>query len=277
LFLKIAILAMLSAASSAAAQGFDEPHWYGALDVGAHFPGQIDSRSTGNAPDGKPYDWQWKFRDDWAVGGRIGYRFAPHLRVEGEVQFQHTDVTSVHAPGPDAGGFSASRPGEPWGLCAAPPAGGRCAPASGSNTDITAVYTGTANVIYDVWPDRRIDPFVGAGVGITHIEMLTTYAFSGVPGPITPTNPAAQTLKLAGTLTRPGEFAVQGLAGVSYRLARRLHMDLTYRYAFTPGELRWNPVNNTAPGLPQGGGLRPGDFMGRFSDQSVTLGLRYAY
>ena len=274
---KFLAAAMLLAASSAVAQDLDEPRWYGAFDLGHHWPGQIDSHSTQDAPDGKPYDWQWNFRDDWAVNGRIGYRFTRHLRVEGEFGFQHTDVTSVHAPGADVGGVSASRPGEPWGLCANPPVGGKCSPASGSNTDITAVYTGMANVIYDVMPDRRIEPFFGAGVGITHIEMLTTYWFSSVPGAITPQNPAVQSMKLAGTLTRPGEFAMQGLAGLSYRVAPRLHLDMTYRYAFTPGDLRWNPVNNTPPGLPQGSGLRPGDFLGRFSDQSLTAGLRYAF
>jgi OmpA-OmpF porin, OOP family len=269
--------ATLLAASDAVAQGFDEPRWYGAFDLGHHWPGQIDSRSTGDAPDGKPYDWRWKFRDDWAVDVRFGRRLTPHLRAEGEFGFQHTDVTSVHAPGAEAGGVSASRPGEPFGLCAAPPAGGKCAPASGFNKDITAIFTGMANVIYDVSPERRIEPFFGAGVGFTHIEMLTTYWFSNVPGVITPTNPARQTLKLAGTLARPGEFAVQGLAGLSYRVAPRLHLDVTYRHFFTPGSLRWNPLNNTAPGLPQGSGLRPGDFLGHFDDQSLTAGLRYAF
>jgi len=274
---KLVTAATLLAASSAAAQGFDEPRWYGALDLGSHWPGAIDSHSTGDAPDGKPYDWQWKFRNDWTVDGRIGYRLTRHLRAEGEIGIQHTDVTSVHAPGADAGGDSAARPGEPWGLCANPPAGGKCDPASGRNKDITAAFTGMANLIYDVAPDRRIQPFFGGGVGMTHIEMLTTYWFSNVPGAITAQNPSVQTMKLAGSLTRPGEFAMQGLAGLSYRISRKAHFDVTYRYYFTPGELRWNPLNNTAPGLPQGSGLRPGDFLGRFSDQSVTAGLRYAF
>lgn len=267
----------LLAASSAVAHDFNEPRWYGALDLGYHWPGEIDSRSTGNAPDGRPYDWRWDFKNDWQINGRIGYRFTPHLRLEGEFGFQHTGVASVHAPSANVGGFSAARPQEPYGLCAAPPVGGRCAPASGANTDITAIYTGMANLIYDVRPERRIDPFFGAGVGITHIEMLTTYWFSNVPGPITPDNPPVQTMKLAGTLTRPGEIALQALGGVSYRIAPRLRLDLTYRHYFTPGSLRWNPVNNTPPGLRSDGGVRPGDFLGHFQDQSVTVGLRYAF
>jgi hypothetical protein len=51
---------------------------------------------------------------------------------------------------------------------------------------------------------------------------------------------------------------------------------VTCRYSFTPGSLRWNPLNNTPPGLPQGSGLRPGDFLGRFADRSATAGVRYA-
>lgn len=276
MFAKVLAAATLLAASSAAAQGFDEPRWYGALDLGFHIPGEIDSRSTANAPDGRPYDWQWRFKEGWQINGRLGYRFTRHMRVEGEFGFQHTGVSSVHAPGPNVDGFSLSRPDEPWGLCAAPPTGGSCAPASGRNTDITAIYTGMANVIYDVRPDKRISPFFGGGVGITHIEMLTTYWFSNVPGTISPTNPQLQTLKLAGTLTQPGEIALQGLAGVSYRISPRLHMDLTYRHYFTPGSLRWNPMNNT-PHLSNVNGLQPDDFMGRFHDQSLTVGLRYAF
>jgi opacity protein-like surface antigen len=269
--------AVLLTAASAVAQDLDEPRWYSALDLGVHVPGEIDSRSTGDAPDGRPYDWRWTLKEDWAVDVRLGYRVAPHVRVEGEFSFQHTDLTSVHAPGADVGGLSAARPGEPWGLCANLTASGGCAPASGRNKDITAIFTGMANAIYDVRPDRRFDPFLGAGLGFTHIEWLTSYWFSGVPGPITANNPAAQRLKLAGTLDKPGQFAVQALAGLSYRVSRRWRLDLTWRDVFTPWSLRWNPVNNTPPGLPPGDGLRPGDFLGRFNDQAVTAGARYAF
>jgi opacity protein-like surface antigen len=274
---KIPALSVVLGAWSAAAQTTQGDRWYGALDLGYHWPGPINSHSTGDAPDGRPYDWRWRFNSDAAIAGRLGYRLTTHLRVEAEVGFQHTRVASVHAPGAESGGVSVSRPGEPYGLCAAPPVGGQCSPAGGINKDITAIYTGMANAIYDVSPDQSFDPFIGAGVGLAHIEALTTYWFSNVPGATGPGNPPLQRLKLAGTLTRPGEFAVQGLAGVSYRVSRRIHMDLTYRYYFTPGALRWNPLNATSPALAQNSGLRPGDFIGRFDDQSVTLGLRYDF
>lgn len=270
---KFLSLALVLAASSAAAQSLDAPRWYGAFDFGGHWPGSINSSSTGSAPDGKPYDWQWRFRSDWALAARLGYRLTRHVRVEGEFSFEPTDVASAHAPGADVGGVSASRPGEPWGLCQTPPAAGACAPLNGPNKYFTADYAGMANVIYDVTPDRRIDPFFGVGFGATHIQMHTTYWFSATPGSTVST---PQSLELAGTLTHAGELALQGLAGLSYRIAPRVQLDVTYRYYFTPGDVIWNPLNLTT-GVPAASLLRPGNFSGQFADQSAMMGVRYAF
>lgn len=270
---KFLSMAILFAASSAAAQSFDEPRWYGAFDFGGHFPSSINSTTTGHAPDGEPYNWQWRFKNDWALAARVGYRLTRHVRVEGEFSFEPTDVASAHAPGPNVGGVSASRPGEPWGLCQTPPVAGVCAPLTGPNKYFTAAYSGMANVIYDFTPERRFDPFVGVGFGATHIQMHTTYYFSGTPGATVAT---PQSLELAGTLTHAGELAVQGLAGVSYRVAPKVHLDLTYRYYITPGDVIWNPLNLTT-GVPAASLLRPGNFSGRFADQSAMMGVRYAF
>jgi opacity protein-like surface antigen len=148
-----------------------------------------------------------------------------------------------------------------------------CAPLTGPNKYFTADYAGMANVIYDITPDRRIDPFVGVGFGATHIQMHTTYYFSGTPGSTVST---PQSLELAGTLTHAGELALQGLAGLSYRIAPKVHLDLTYRYYFTPGDVIWNPLNLTT-GVPAASLLRPGNFSGRFADQSAMMGVRYAF
>jgi opacity protein-like surface antigen len=256
------------ATAAVASDDLDGARWYGALDFGLHWPGTIDSTSTQNAPDGRPYDWRWGFKRDWAIGARLGYRVSRHFRVEGEFRFEPTDITFAHAPAADVGGFSAARPGEPWGLCQSPPAGGVCAPLTGPNKYFTADYVGMANLIYDLAPQRRFDPFVGFGAGIAHLQMHTTYWFSSSPGP--------QSLELAGTLTQPSEIALQGLGGLSYRVSSRVHLDLTYHYAFTPGQFMWNPLNTTV-GLPAAEILRPGNFYGRFTDQSATLGVRYAF
>jgi OOP family OmpA-OmpF porin len=277
------LVAVMAVATNAAAQSgrdfTDGPRWYGALGVGFHWPKTVDSQSTGLAPDGRPYDWQWKTQSSVAVVARLGYRFTPHVRAEIESGYYNSSLLSVHAPGGTAGGVSLARPGEPYGLCSRTSVGPACIPAGGSPGSWTWMLAGMANVIYDVLPNQRLDPFIGAGVGIAHVEWAgdaLTYRFSNVPGIISQTNPAVQTLKDAGTLDRPSQLAFQFLGGLSYRIAPRIHLDLTYYDYFTPNKLRWNPVNNT-PGLAVGAGLRPGDFLGRFQDQSVIVGYRYAF
>jgi len=172
--------------------------------------------------------------------------------------------------------LSIQRPGEPYGLCATGSVPPNCISPAHGHGNWTWTLTGMANVIVDLTPDRRLDPFVGVGAGFAHLQWPNTYAFSNVTGPITPTNPAAQTLKDAGTLNRTSQLAVQLIGGVSYALSRKTRVDLTYRHYFTPGLLRWNPLNNT-PGIPPGSGLQPGDFQGRLQDDSMTAGLRYAF
>lgn len=282
IFLAVTAAALLSAASASAQDGqafTDEHPWYVALDAGYHWPRTVNSHSTGLAPDGRPYDWRWKTASSWAMLAKVGYRLTRHMRLEAETGYFNSSLLSVHAPGGTNGGVSIERPGEPYGLCSpasVPPA---CIPAGATPNSLTWMWTGMANAIFDLAPGKRLDPFVGVGVGIAHVEWAghaLSYAFSNVPGTISASNPAIQTLKNAGTLDRVSQVAVQFLAGVSYPVRPRINLDMTYRQYLTPGSPRWNPENDT-PGLPVGAGLRPGDFLGRFQDQSVTLGVRYAF
>lgn len=274
------IAAGLLTATAAAAQTdpdfADSPRWYGAFGVGFHSPDAVNSQSTGDAPDGRPYDWQWKTQFGAAMAGSIGYRATPHIRVELQTGYYNSALSSAHTPGGESGGVSIARPGEPYGLCSTASVAPACISPGHSGGNWTWMWTGMANVIYDIRPDRRIDPFIGVGAGVAHVEWPNTWAFSNVPGTISATNPSSQTLKDAGTLARAGQFAVQALGGVSYRLSAKLRLDATYYDYLTPERLRWNPLNNT-PGLPRGDGLQPGDFLGRFQDQSLIVGLRYAF
>jgi len=270
------VLAALIAASETEAQTAQEfadgPHWYAAFGLGYHVPGTVDSRSTLPAPDGSPYDWQWATKNGAAVTVALGYRFTQHVRLEIQSGYYNSALASVHAPGADAGGFSVTRPQEPYGLCAV----GSALPACAAPHDWTYMWTGMTNLIYDVLPDWRIDPFIGAGLGFAHVAHSNTNEFSGVPGVISPSNPAVQTFKNAGSLDALSQFSLQALAGLSYRMTSRLNLDLTYYHYFTGGQLRWNPENNT-PGLPVGAGLRTGDFRGSFHDDSLIVSVRYAF
>jgi opacity protein-like surface antigen len=231
------------------------------------------------APDGKPYDWLWQSQADAALAVSVGYRFTPHFRGEIETSYGQSTLTSVHAPGADDNGVSLSRPLEPYGLCSETSVLPSCTSTAHAPGNWAYMWSGMMNAIYDVFPNRRLDPFVGTGVGVAHVEWAADsqiYLFSKVPGVISASNPAVQSFKDAGSLNQPSQFAVQFLGGLSYRLTPSLNLVATYYYYFTTGALRWNPENYTR-GLPAGAGLRPGDFLGRFQDDSVILSLRYAF
>lgn len=246
---------------------------YVALDLGYHWPLPIDARSLSPAPDGQPFDWQYRLNSDWAAFGRVGYRLDPHVRIEIDTGLRESNIHSIQATGPDVGGLAAGRPGEPFGLCdhtSVPPP---CARLGEPHVNWAYADDGMVNLLYDILPRSRIDPFVGVGAGVYHLQFDAHYYFSGVPGPITPTNPATQQLQLGGSIDRLTQFAYQAIGGASYRLRRRLFLDMTYRYICAP-RLRWNTLNDT-PGLTPTEGLQPHDFRGSAQDVSLTLGLRY--
>ncbi|HLY78494.1 MAG TPA: hypothetical protein VKQ70_03915 [Caulobacteraceae bacterium] len=250
-------------------------HPYVALDLGYHWPLAIDATSFDPAPDGQPYQWRYKLNPDWNAFLRVGYRITPHLRVEFDGGLRESNINSIHSTSPMAAtGLTQGRPGQPWGLCAKTNVPPPCAAVFGDpHLNWAYADNGMINAVYDFWPERRLTPFVGAGLGIYHLQFDAHYYFSGVPGPITPQNPATQTLQLGGSILRPTQFAFQGIGGFSYKLKRKLSFDVTTRYIDAPF-LRWNTVNDT-PGVARPIGLHPGDFRGASQDVSVDVGLRY--
>ena len=84
----------LCAASGASAQSALSG-WYVAGDVGYHTTDGVKATSSVNATDGSPYKWTFSADDDWAAFGRLGYRFTPNWRVEGEYGYRSGDITGV--------------------------------------------------------------------------------------------------------------------------------------------------------------------------------------
>ena len=254
---------------------FEHSGPYIALDLGYHDPLPIDAKSLSNAPDGRPYNWDFRLNSDWAAFGRVGYRFSPHLRVELDTGLRESNINSIGSPGPEVGGIGVLRPDEPFQLCDHTNAPPPCKSTFGEpHRNFAYADNGLINVIYDFAPLGRLHPFVGVGAGIYHLQFDGHYFFSNVPGVISATNPATQQIQLGGSINRLTQFAYQGLGGVSFQLKRRLALDLTYRYIDAP-RLRWNTLNDT-PGLTQTEGLQPHDFRGSAQDASVTLGVRYS-
>jgi opacity protein-like surface antigen len=248
-------------------------HPYVALDLGYNWPFAIDATSIDPAPDGKPYQWQYKLNGDWNAFLRVGYRVTPHVRVEFDGGLRESNIHSIHSTLPmDANGLAQGR-GEPWGLCDKTNVPPPCAQINRPHINWAYADNGMINAIYDFQPQQRFTPFLGVGVGIYHLQFDAHFYYSGVPGPITAQNPAIQTLQLGGSILRPTQFAFQGVGGFSYKLKRKLNFDVTYRYIDAPF-LRWNTVNDT-PGVARPIGLHPGDFTGASQDFSIDVGLRY--
>lgn len=247
---------------------------YVAVDLGYHWPLTIDATSFSPAPDGRPFEWRYSLNSDWAAFGRAGWRFSPHFRVELDAGLREGNIHAITSPGTGLNGLSVQRPQTPFQLCDLTGVPPPCARIGRPHVNWDYADNGLVNAIYDIAPNHRLDPFVGVGAGIYHLQFDAHYYFSAVPGPIGPTNPAVQTIQLGGSILRPTQFAYQAVGGVSYRLKRKLWFDVTYRYIDAPF-LRWNTLNDT-PGLTQSQGLEPHDFHGDTQDMSVTFGLRYA-
>jgi OOP family OmpA-OmpF porin len=245
-------LAAVCAASGVSAQ---ETGWYGAVDLGYHFPTTLKTESEANAPDGAPYHWEWASDKDWTGFVRLGYQFTPNWRAEVEGGYRPGDLTSVRGNGVRQ---------QPRGLCTPGVVRTAAAPNCGSPDGSIDSWTLMANVLYDFAPDAWLNPFIGAGVGLNRLDVKALGQFSGV-GAVTATNPAVQNLTVD-----DDDMAVawQAIAGASIKATDKLKIDVTYRYL----------AGNDSAFLSTGSAaLQPGVFQGQYKDQSVTVGLRYSF
>ncbi|MDI1281528.1 outer membrane beta-barrel protein, partial [Brevundimonas sp.] len=181
---------------------------------------------------------------DWAGFARLGYRFDQNWRVELEGGYragQMGDVTNATS------GASV--------FCNATPAAGACLAPDG---DIEAA-TLMVNTIFDFGSaDSGFRPFIGLGAGVNRVD--TRFA-----GTFAANRAVGITADDAST-----ELAAQALAGVAWAFGDRGHLDLTYRYLVSNMSFDTTTSNPIIIGA-------PGEFKGRYTDHSVTLGLRYAF
>ena len=96
---------------------------------------------------------------DFAGFVRIGYRINGHLRIELEGGYRHEGVQSITGVGVNDGLF----------ICNANSGAGTCETPGGS----VNAWTGMGNLLIDVLPHSRINPFVGGGVGFVDISSNT--------------------------------------------------------------------------------------------------------
>jgi len=243
----------LGAASGASAQSV-ESGWYVAADAGYHIPKNIKATSSAG------YDWTVSSDNDWAAFGRLGYRFNPNWRLEGEYGYRGSDIKSVR--GTD------SAAAQPVGLCKAGIVRTASDPTCQSPDGSIKAQTLMANVIYDFMPASTLRPFIGAGVGTAWVRNKAYGQLSGVPA-------GAATFQNTRFDDTDQALAYQGMLGVAWEMSPNWSLDLTGRYLATK-DLQWGSVTQNAG--PVGGGVTDvGSFKGKYEDASVTLGLRYTF
>ena len=247
-----AALAMLVGAAPAAFAQDDsdwsatQPGWYGAIDVGGHHTRGLRGTFAGQGWGLNPVT----NNPDFDAFVRIGYRLNGHVRLELEGGYRRAGITSFD-------GFP--RITNDYFLCGSGSGGGVCSN-PGGNVDS---WTGFGNVLFDLLPHSRINPFVGGGVGFVHLKVVSAGTIEG-GGPTFV--PYAASINDYDT-----HFAYQGIAGVSFRATDRLNVDLTYHYSradnITYDDASFGAIDTTGNGI----------LKGQWVDQSLTLGLRYAF
>ncbi len=189
--------------------------WYVQAFVGANFADDIEFDVDAGAIE--------TLLDDgylWSVGG--GYQFK-HFRLDGELDTpRETDVDVHRLNGVDQ---------------------------AGSRGDVQS-EAGMGNIVYDFNKDKRVSPYVGAGIGWAEIE-LTDFG--------TDENP--QIVSAEDTL-----FAWQFLAGVGIDVDEHWIVDFSLRYYATE-----DGAFETAPAV----GAQP--IAVDYSSFSLTAGFRYNF
>ena len=233
---------------------------------GAAALASLPAQHAVTSPDDYTGPYSLHTRNDAAVFLRGGYRFTPNWRVELEL-------------GQRAGKINHSI-------------------ASGTYTDDEArgssdIDTAMVNVIYDIAPASKLHPFLGLGAGGVRIK--TNYN-----GTVTPTDESyvTQSYAIHSSKTVAG---YQGIAGLTWAATDRLNIDLTYRYLqvskvsydvmvdrkyyddVNGEDERRAPTNARKVYGPNAAVVQTGEVIerdrmsGRFNDQSLSIGLRWAF
>jgi OOP family OmpA-OmpF porin len=94
--MKFKLLAGAALAAAFVATGASaQEGWYGAIDLGYHWPEGIEAKSSVNASNGSPYRWTFDQEKDWTGFVRLGYQVNPHWRVELEGGYRPGDIDAV--------------------------------------------------------------------------------------------------------------------------------------------------------------------------------------
>ena len=272
-----AVAALAMAAPGAMAE--QPTGFYIGGDLGINYKSDQKLKSDNDIATGfGPYQYNLSTHDaNFGVLGRLGYRFNEHWRVEGELGYRPGSVDRMVGPRTYFPGDSTANRAPDSAICGTVTATTCTGPHGHMNQ--TSAF---ANVIRDFAPDYRFHPFLGLGIGAVN-------ASTSVNGIMSRTG---QTITISGNKVEP---AVQGIAGVAYALNSRTTLEITYRLMGV-NKMRYN---SSVSALPSGAATvtaedtaararmeeaftsgtinNPGGFSGDFTNQTVTIGLRYTF
>ena len=230
-------------------------------------PQSAPAQAAVTSPDAYTGPYGLHTRSDTAIFLRGGYQFTPNWRTELELGQRAAKINHSLATGAYTD-----------------------AEARGSQDADTAMV----NVIYDIAPAAKLHPYLGLGVGAVRIK--TNYNGTVSPGA---ESYVTQSYAIHSTKTVAG---AQALAGLTWAVTHRLNIDLTYRYLQTSKvsydvdvdrkyyadvseveaprgatNARVLRLPNAAAATQVGEVLERDRMSGRFNDQSLSIGLRWAF
>ncbi len=254
---KIPISAAVAAALFA---GLSSAHdWY--VSGSASWQSQDDSRNSGaltapfnagtdgtNPPatiaSGTSLGWETEFDDGYAISGEVGKKFKNGLRGAFEVNWAETDIQR-HS-GFEVGGANVDAADVALLTGSAAPTGTTVGTVLNNGQGQIQNLSAFANAYYDFNRGGVIEPYVGAGVGVTRVE--AEYRPSGV----------------AVGKDHDTAFAYQAKAGVTYALNK--NWDVFGEYAYRASEDIEMDLD-----------LVPGTIDIENKRQTVGVGLRYRF
>lgn len=177
--------------------------------------------------------------ESFFVGGGVGYQVNSYLR---------TDLTLDYDFESDFRGYTI-------GSCGAAPA---CV-----STDVSsfAALTVMANAYIDLGTYAGFTPYVGAGIGGSHVKwgsLENTACEDGDPTNCDPT--------VTHSGSKSWRFAYALMAGFSYDVSHKLALDFGYRYRKIEGGAQFGFASATGPGYDYG-----------MESHQVRAGLRYKF
>lgn len=188
------------AAVMIAVPAFATEGWYGRVDAGYGFDGNIDLTAPASAA--PRLNGEAELDGDWTQHLGLGYGFENGFRLEAELGHRFNDIGATFAPTATSFGV---RPG--------------------GNTH---AWTALVNGIVDLNRAGTFQPYFGVGVGLGRVE-ADARSPSIASQPFNGNNSFNQALDDSDT-----GFAYQGLVGVGIGLGERLALDIGYRYLAIP-------------------------------------------